>query len=690
MVKIFSLFLAFFLFLLLAAGEAEDIYVFEEIVVSATKIPEKRAEVPNALVIKSTEDIEVSPAKGLGDLLSNEPGIDWRTYGDYGGASEQLHIRGMPAEGTQVFLNGININSPSLGVADLSKIPMENIEKIEVVKGSGSLLYGSGAMGGTVNLFTKEPNREKIDLKLKGGYGTQDTYRLSFQHGRFLKKDFGYYITAGRTETDGFRDNSHLRQNDLSLKLLFDRGEAIRVSLYADYIEGNYGVPGVKPPKGTQEFSIGGVKFYNDKASSLTNKGEDRDGNILLEVKGNPKERFSYNLKGYFRNMNNYYYQRYASTGGTGSETWVINTTSGAEGNITFIPIEKTKILVGAEYKEFGWRRKTYDFDSSESRTGKTRNRANIYTRALFTEAEYKPLNFLKLIGGIREEHHSAFGEKFVPLFGAVVNPKDTVTIKITHGRHFNAPTPNDLFWPETLYEKGNPNLKPEIGCHSDITYEHSLFENNVLLTLSYFAWKIDRKIIWQPDAQGVWSPINLEDYGAKGLETGIRLGPFKDLSFSLSYTYTDAYEKARNYTIMDYGWPPLFPPQFEYTIEKRRATMSPRNQFKGELTYKKSDFEATLVAKYVDQRIGLYRTEYISYPTTKTVKYEIDPYWTVDLRLKKRFLKRWICTFDAKNIFDKDYTTRLGVFYDSAGKGTVSGYPGAGRSFFLSLSYEL
>ena len=63
----------------------------------------------------------------------------------------------MRGNATQVLVNGINVGSPSLGIADIGKIPIDNIERIEIVKGSGSLLYGSGAMAGTVNIITKRP-----------------------------------------------------------------------------------------------------------------------------------------------------------------------------------------------------------------------------------------------------------------------------------------------------------------------------------------------------------------------------------------------------------------------------------------------------------------------------------------------------------------------------------------------------
>ncbi|MBC8461823.1 MAG: TonB-dependent receptor, partial [Deltaproteobacteria bacterium] len=208
---------------------SQSLTTLEEVVVTATKTEERRKDIPNSVILIDEIDIEESSAKSLGELLANELGIDWRTYGNYGGAPEEIHIRGMSGNATQVFVNGVNINSPSLGVADVSRIPLNTIERIEVVKGSGSLLYGSGAMGGTINIITKTPKKDKIDLKASAGYGTQDTYLASAELGMFVFGDFGYYLTANRRETDGFRDNSDLTQNDVSLKLVVDKGDILNI-----------------------------------------------------------------------------------------------------------------------------------------------------------------------------------------------------------------------------------------------------------------------------------------------------------------------------------------------------------------------------------------------------------------------------------------------------------------------------
>lgn len=659
------------------------------VVVTATKTPEERKDIPNAVIIIDKKDIQASGAESIGELLANEPGIDWQTYGNYGGASQEIHIRGMRGNATQVLVNGVNVNSPSLGVSDVSKIPIENIERIEIVKGSGSVLYGSGAMSGTVNIITKGPKRDKMDLKIGAGYGSQNTYRMAAESGMFVAGDFGYYLTAGRTETDGFRDNSYLRQNDASLKLVLDKKDVIDISLYGDYIDRNYGMPGVKPPAGTQDYYIGGKKFYNSEAANLLDHSGDKDGHIILEAKGNPSKWFGYNLKGHYTNMENHNYQRYAFDG-SGDENWVTNQVLGTDGFVDIYPFEGARLLLGGEYKDYDWKNETFDLNAAGAQTVKTTTKTHLFTQGVFAEAEYRPSQYWKALAGFRHENHSAFGSQNLPLFGVVINPFETTALKINHGKHFLAPTLNDLYWPADPYTKGNADLKPEIGWHTDVTLEQSLMNDKVFMTISYFHWDVDDKIQWEPDSQGVWSPINLAGYRADGLEIGTRIGPFYDLTLALGYTYTDAEEKNRAYTRQDYGWPPFLPPDFQYNMVERRAAMTPDHQFKGDLTYK-SNFGLTITAtaRYVSDRV-VYRTESTAYPDTKTVIYALDSYWTADLKLQQRLNKHWILSLSGNNLFDKEYDTHLATFTDQTTfKTSMTGYPGAGRSVFAGVAYE-
>ena len=646
---------------------SQSLTTLEEVVVTATKTEERRKDIPNSVILIDEIDIEESSAKSLGELLANELGIDWRTYGNYGGAPEEIHIRGMSGNATQVFVNGVNINSPSLGVADVSKIPLNSIERIEVVKGSGSLLYGSGAMGGTINIITKTPKKDKIDLKASAGYGTQDTYLASAELGMFVFGDFGYYLTANRRETDGFRDNSDLTQNDVTLKLVVDKGDILNISLYGDYVDRKYGIPGVKPPIGTQDYFIDGIEFYNSESASLLDKGSDDDGHVAFQIKSQPKEWLSFNLRGDYTSLENYMYQRY-SFDGTGGKFWTTNKVLGTEGNVDLKPFNGANILLGVQYKDYDWENKSIDLDTSGeevSGTTSTAN-ANLHTTGTYMEAQYRPCKYLKALAGIRHEDNSEFGTEDLPLFGFVFNPLGNTVLKLSHGKHFLAPTLNDLYWPEGQWTKGNPNLKPETGWHSDVTLEQDLFNDKLFITLSYFNWDVKNKIQWAPDSSWVWTPQNLDTYKAHGLEVGMRIRPFSNLSFVFDYTYTDAEEENQYVT--------------------RQAAYTPKHLFKGGLTYWTNfGLNATATVRYVDDRLDYGSDKTITSPTDT-----MESYWTADLKLEQRVFDHWLFSLQGNNLFDKEYGTYFGSFMDqTTWVTTTAEYPGSGRSIFFKVTYE-
>lgn len=659
----------------LATGE-EGLPVLEEVVVSATKTKERREDVPNALVLVDSFAIAESPARSLGQLLANEPGIDLRTQGNYGGAFEALHIRGMGGDETQVLVNGVSYNSPSLGSANVSTIPLNSIERIEVVKGSGSLLYGSGAMAGTVNVISKRPQPERMVLLARAGYGSQESYRLAAEQGMFVTGDLGYYLTVSRQETEGFRGNSDLTHNDATLNLVYDKGEKLAISLYGDTIDREFGVPGIRPPAGTADHFVNGVKYYGDGAASLVNRGESRDSHVVLEVKSSPVHWLSLRGKGDYTSMKSYDYERYnadswTSLAGEGRETQVNNRVYGVEANAELRPFAGASLLVGVDYKNHDWDTKNSDLDlAGLPRPGAELNKARLFSEGVFAEAQYRPVSWLKILAGVRQESHSTFGYENLPHFGLVVNPLEKTTIKWSHGKHFKAPTPNDLFWPENDFVRGNPDLDAQTGWHSDITLEQKLCADRLFATFSYFVWDVEGKITWaeNPAFPGPfgdkWTPTNLNRSNGRGWEAGVRFTPSAALRFALDYTYTRAED--------DTG------------LVSRQAQYVPRHQGKGSATWRlDSGLVASAVVRYVDKRL-YYRSSGAVAPSDV-----LDAYFTADFRLEQRLKENFLLALDVGNLFDKEYDTYIGSFVDGAANWTYGAYPGAGRSLFLSVGYE-
>lgn len=658
------------------SNKSEAVAVMDEVVVTATKTEEKRRDIANAVVVKDALDISEAPAESLGALLANEPGIDWRTRGNYGGAAEEIHIRGMGADGTLVVVDGVVVNSPSLGSADVGQIPLNSIERVEVVKGPGSLLYGSGAMGGTVNIISKKPKRAGYTAKVEGGYGTENTYRLAAESGGFVAGDFGYYLTANRKETDGHRDNGDLEHTDVTLNLLFDKGERFNADFNFGYVERDYGLPGVTPPAGTVPFSIGGEQFYNSESANLLDRGEEQNRHSSLALKGKGGELLNWRVKGDYAVLESFNHSRY-SYNGSGDDTEVTNTVRGVEGNLDLHPTSYLGLLAGSEYRNFDYENVQQALDSSGAPVadGLTLGQHQVFTNGTFAEINFKPVEQVKLTAGYRYETHSRFGHENVARYGLVVKPLADTAIKINHGKHFKAPTMNDLFWPDDgAFTKGNPDLKPETGWHSDVTVEQSLLAGKLFATVSWFKWDIADKIAWAEDPSqpspvwgNYWTPSNVNTYRATGWEGEVKVGPYSGLRGDLALTLLDAEEELA-------------------VGATRTARYSPDLQFKAGVSHF-ADFglTSTLTARYVSSRPGYYTSK-----TALTPQIELASYWTVDLKLEQELAAHWRLSMLATNLLDEEYDTYLAGFSDqNTFAYTQQPYPGAGRSLFASVAYS-
>lgn len=653
----------------------------EEVVVTATKTKEAVREVPNAVVVKDALDIEDTPARGLGELLGGEPGLDWRTYGNYGGAAQEIDIRGLGGDATQVFLDGININSPSLGTADLSQLPLNSIERVEVVKGPGSLLYGTGAMAGTVNILTKSPRRDRPDFKVTSGFGTQGTLDLAAEQGMYVTDGLGYYLTASHQEGDGFRDNSGLNHNDASLKLVCDKDKRLQATLFGAWIDRSYGLPGVQPPAGTKDSFVNGTRMYDADAASLVNEGEERNRYTVLDLKSLPLSWLTLSLRGDAVHMESYNYNRnngpmWPLVAGEGEETWVTNEVLGLEGTAEMRLPGKVTLLTGSQYRDYGYTNEVGGLDASGAGMAGTQTEAQhgVFTHGTYGEAQWQANRYLKLLSGFRYEEHSMFGHETLPRFGVVLTPLEDTTIKLGRGKDFKAPTMNDLYWPDDGWTRGNPDLKPETGWHNDITVEQSFLDKKLIAQASYFKVNIDDKINWAENpafptvVAGVnyWTPSNVSTYESRGWELGIVIKPVDPVRVELSYTRTQAQEE-------------------ETTGPWRQAPGTPTNQARGEVDYfMPSGLTTTAVLHYVGDRPASYASATATEPSNT-----LNSYMTTDLRLSQHFKEHWLAALNCNNIFNAGYETYVGSFQDATGGATQQGYPGAGRSILASISYE-
>ena len=224
--------------------ESRARFEMEEVVVTAAAEEEPLRNIPKNVTVITAEDIQQATSNNVADLLGRESGVQLRSFFGHDKRAG-IDIRGMgdtSVSNVLVMVDGFRLNSPDLAGPDFSSIPLDQIERIEIVRSAGSVLYGDGAVGGVVNIITKKGEKEpEIHLySTYGSYETSDT--RSSAGGRMGNARFN--VNADYFSSGGYRDNGFSRKKDLGLSLGYDMGDRLSAGLTASFHEGRSGLPG--------------------------------------------------------------------------------------------------------------------------------------------------------------------------------------------------------------------------------------------------------------------------------------------------------------------------------------------------------------------------------------------------------------------------------------------------------------
>jgi iron complex outermembrane receptor protein len=242
----------FFLFVtglaILPAGHAQnrtDILA-NEVVVTASRFEETVASQPIGVQVIHAEQIRDSGARTLTELLSQQPGL--MTRDNSGNPNRQIDMRGFGSFGDQntlVLVNGQRISENEQTPANLTAIPLSSIERVEIIHGGGgSVLYGSGASGGTINIITRSPGQGERDARVRAESGSYNTRALAAS-ATLSGELVGLSIDADRYDSDNYRLNNAISQGNAQVTLRW-LGDSGPVSLKFGHSEQDIRLPGAR------------------------------------------------------------------------------------------------------------------------------------------------------------------------------------------------------------------------------------------------------------------------------------------------------------------------------------------------------------------------------------------------------------------------------------------------------------
>ena len=224
------------------SGEPE--YQLQEMVVTGSRSEQAREQIPANITVVDREDIENSMAGSVPELLESQEGLFVRNLlGN--GKTAQVDVRGFGETGqynTLVLVDGRRLNSIDLSGVDWSQLPLNSIERIEISRGTGSVLYGDNAAGGVINLITRKPEK---------GFQARSRFTVGSysRHREALFASYGRNKTAislhgSFEETDGYRENNEYRAKDIGGSMRYNPIEALELTLQGNYHDDEYGLPG--------------------------------------------------------------------------------------------------------------------------------------------------------------------------------------------------------------------------------------------------------------------------------------------------------------------------------------------------------------------------------------------------------------------------------------------------------------
>ena len=477
----------------------------EEIVVTATKTPHTLEDVPVETTLITKEEIENSDAKNVSEILRNIPGFYIQGENVPGSSAWRSSLRGFSFDSGYglILINGERVLGGAMGEygISLNQIPIDMIERIEIVKGPASVLYGSDAMAGVVNIITK-PVPETPLFTVSGGYGSYDTSSANIAYGQKINK-FGFLVSAQRETAERGRygaSEDDFRGEYVLTKLSYDISEKALLSLGINYDHLQW-------------------TYQNDEKLRFSPAFE-----ILLPDTSVLK------IKGYWYrlNMDSFspgYTRRFGDISYTQAEVQYTK------------PIGNTQLVTaGGEYLQR---------DINASFADKRDTFQSLY---LQDEINLKPFDIV--IGG-RLDDNSLYGAELNPKASVLWEAAANTRIRASIGRAFKSPTIRQLyvsFKHGNWWNKPNEDLDPEVSWGYSAGIEHRVFKG-LSANLSVFRNDVKDIIVAVDTSEEInGTPVrtwkNVRKAYTQGAELGIKASVLDNLLVNLGYTYLDTENK--------------------------------------------------------------------------------------------------------------------------------------------------
>jgi vitamin B12 transporter len=492
------------------ADEWDDV-----IVVTASGFEQPRSETGQAIDIVDRERLDQLQSATIGDALQSVPGVTVAARGGLGGQTSAF-LRGGNSSQTLVLIDGVRINdltSPN-GAFDFGSLMTDNIDQVEVLRGPNSIIWGSQAIGGVVNIQSLAPV-DGFEGRFGAEYGAADTKRVNANiagtGGLFEGSLGGSYVDAqgisalaGGTERDGFENfagNGRLKLNISDAFNLDFRGYYNRATVEYDSA---FGIgANALPVTRNRQF----VGYIGANVVAFDGRMQNRIAYTRTDIRrlGTDPVLFSFN------------------------NFIVRGNIDRAEYHTAFDVNDALTLTAGLEYER--------SF-ASTSFEGAAADVARNHVTSGFSQIIVHPLAGLTVTGGVRHDQYRDYGGQTTLGGNIAFTPNDGRTmLRATYGEGFRAPTLSEGQPPY-----GNPDLRPETARNFDLGFEQQILDGKALFFATYFNRRSTDLIAF---SFATFQSENIDRVNSKGVEAGFNLNPTDRLDIQASYTLVDAVNRS-------------------------------------------------------------------------------------------------------------------------------------------------
>ena len=477
----------------------------DEIIVKGARIETPASNFGSSIFILNSEDIRLRGIRSAIDAISSSPGVTTKKNGSFGGVGS-VRIRGASSSQTLILVDGVPVNDASSpgGGYNFEYLDTSNIERIEVLRGSQSTLWGSDAIGGVVNIFTKSAEDNSVNiLSETGSFGLR---KINSEFG--LVSNFGKFLFLvddtsldgiskadrkdGNIEKDGFETNSYSFKGNMEVNNIEIKGLLSYIKSDVEYDSFGF---------------VTGVQDGDER--SIT---EEFTGNLTIKFNlfGEKLENtFSFNQSDISRD---YFTDN--------------NLTFGADGD--------RKLYRYQGNTGFGkYNKIAFGFEKEESSVSLDK----LSIDSLFLLYQFQPIKDLVVSAGIRNDDNKGFSSKTTRKIAAAYKISENISIKSSWGEGFKVPT----IFQTTFFccgaNSANTNIRPEVSTSYDLGFDFSL-KDKFSFSFIYFKQDVNNQINFSFSLGGY---ENIDFVESDGFEISSNSKVSETVNLFINYSYIDS-----------------------------------------------------------------------------------------------------------------------------------------------------